>query len=48
MPDEPEKPINLLWSIDEIIVALQRLRERVRRMARQDGPPSKPRKTGKA
>jgi len=36
---EPEKPINLLWQIDEIIIALNRLRERIRRMARQDGPP---------
>ena len=46
MADDEDKPINLLWSIDEIIIALQRLRERVRRMAQQDGlpPPRKPRK----
>jgi hypothetical protein len=48
MTDEPEKAVNLLWTIDEIIIALQKLRERIRRMAQQDGPPSKPRKTGKA
>jgi hypothetical protein len=46
--EEPEKAINLLWAVDEIIIALQRLRERLRRMAQQDGPPHKPRKTGKA
>jgi hypothetical protein len=46
MIEEPEKPVNLLWSLDEIIIALQRLRERLRRMAQQDGPPRKPR--GKA
>ena len=44
MPDQPEKVINLLWGIDEIIIALQQLRERLRRMAQADGPPSKPRK----
>ena len=45
MTDDEDKPINLLWSIDEIVIALQRLRERVRRMAQQDGlPPRKPRK----
>ena len=45
MTDQPEKPINLLWSWDEAIIALQRIRERLRRMAQQDGPPpSKPRK----
>jgi len=45
MPDEPEKPINLLWSLEEVIIALQRIRERLRRMAQQDGtPPRKPRK----
>ena len=31
--------------VDEIIIALQQLRERLRRMAQQDGPPHKPRKT---
>ena len=45
MPEEPEKAINLLWAVDEIIIALQQLRERLRRMAQQDGPPRKPRKT---
>jgi len=46
MPDDkPEKPINLLWAIDEIIIALQRLRERIRRMAEADvRPPRPPRK----
>ena len=44
MPEEPEKAINLLWADDEIIIALQQLRERLRRMAQQDGPPRKPRK----
>jgi metal-dependent amidase/aminoacylase/carboxypeptidase family protein len=48
MPEEPEKAINLLWAVDEIIIALQQLRERLRRMAQQDGPPHKPGKTGKA
>jgi hypothetical protein len=49
MPEEPEKAINLLWTVDEIIIALQKLRERIRRMAQHDGPPHKPtRKTGKA
>jgi metal-dependent amidase/aminoacylase/carboxypeptidase family protein len=48
MPEEPEKAINLLWAVDEIIIALQKLRERLRRMAQQDGLPPKPRKTGKA
>ena len=42
---EPEKAVNLLWRVDEIIIALQQLRERLRRMAQQDGPPHKPRKT---
>ena len=42
---EPEKPINLLWTVDEIIIALQKLRERLRRMAQQDGTlPPQPRK----
>ena len=46
MPEEPEEtPVNLLWSIDEVIIALQQLRERLRRMVQQDGPPRKPRKT---
>ena len=49
MSEEPEKAINLLWAVDEIIIALQQLRERIRRMAQQDGPPprrppAKPRK----
>jgi len=48
MSEEPEKPINLLWSVDEVMIALQRIRERLRRMAQQDGPPPKPPKTGKA
>ena len=33
MPEEPEKAINLLWRVDEIIIALQQLRERLRRLA---------------
>ena len=33
MTEEPEKPIDLLWAIDEILIALKRLRERIRRMA---------------
>jgi hypothetical protein len=45
MPNEPEKPINLLWALDEVVIALQQIRERLRRMAQQDGPPHKPRKT---
>jgi len=46
MTDDEDKPINLLWRINEITIALQRLRERVRRMAQQDDlpPPRKPRK----
>ncbi len=47
-PEEPEKPLNLLWALDEVVIALQQIRERLRRMAQQDGPPHKPRKTGKA
>jgi len=39
---EPEKAINLLWAVDEIIIALQQLRERLRRLAERDGPPRKP------
>jgi len=35
MNSEPEKPVNLLWAIDEIIIMLQQLRERIRRMARE-------------
>jgi hypothetical protein len=46
MTEEPEKPINLLWAIDEIPIALQRLRKRIRRMAEHDikprHPPRKP------
>ena len=45
MTSEPEKAVNLLWAVDEIIIALQQLRERLRRLAEQDGPPRKPRKT---
>jgi len=48
MTQDPDGPVNLLWEVDTIIIALQKLRERIRRMAQQDGPPSKPRKTGKA
>jgi len=44
MPEEPEKAINLLRTVDEIFIALQKLRERLRRMAHQDGTPRKPRK----
>ncbi len=44
MPEEPEKAVNLLWAVDEIIIALQQLRERLRRLAAQDGP-RKPGKT---
>ena len=39
MTQEPEKPIDLLWTIDEILIALQRLRERIRRMAEHDLEP---------
>jgi hypothetical protein len=32
--EEPaEQPSNLLWAIDEIIIALQRFRERLMRLA---------------
>jgi hypothetical protein len=32
--EEPaEQPENLLWAIDEIIIALQRFRERLKRLA---------------
>jgi hypothetical protein len=48
MTAEPEKPVNLLWAIDEIIIMLQQLRERIRRIAREEGSlptqPWKPRK----
>ena len=40
-----ESPSTCLWALDEIIIALQQIRERLRRMAQQDGPPRKPRKT---
>jgi hypothetical protein len=34
MSEKPlEQTINLLWAIDEIIIALQRFRERLRRLA---------------
>jgi hypothetical protein len=34
MADEPaEQPQNLLWALDEIIIALQKLRERMKRLA---------------
>jgi hypothetical protein len=36
MDKEPERATNLLWSIDEIIIALQKLRERVKRLAEQE------------
>ncbi len=45
MPEEPEKPINLLWALDEVVIALQQIRERLRRMAQADAPPRKPGKT---
>jgi hypothetical protein len=49
MTQDPDGPVNLLWEVDTIIIALQKLRERIRRMAQHDGPPHKPtRKTGKA
>ena len=45
MTEEPEKPIDLLWAIDEILIALKRLRERIRRMAEHDlKPRRRPRK----
>ena len=47
MTQDPDGPVNLLWEVDTIIIALQKLRERIRRMAQQDGPPRKPRKAGK-
>jgi hypothetical protein len=32
--DQPaEQPANLLWAIDEIIIAIQRFRERLKRLA---------------
>jgi hypothetical protein len=32
--DKPaEQPMNLLWAIDEIIIALRNLRKRVKRLA---------------
>jgi hypothetical protein len=36
MEKEPERATNLLWSIDEIIIALQKLRERVKRLAENE------------
>jgi hypothetical protein len=30
---ENEQPANLLWAIDEIIIAIQHFRERLRRLA---------------
>jgi hypothetical protein len=35
MADEPhaEPAVNLLWAIDEIIIALQRFREKLKRLA---------------
>lgn len=49
MTQDPDGPVNLLWEVDTIIIALQKLRERIRRMAQQGGPPprrvpAKPRK----
>jgi hypothetical protein len=36
MADEPaEQPQNLLWAIDEIILALQKLREQIKRLAQK-------------
>jgi hypothetical protein len=37
MAEEPaEQPANLLWALDEIIMALQSLREQIKRLAVQD------------
>jgi hypothetical protein len=44
MTEGPDKPVNLLWTIDEILIALQRLRERIRRMAEHDLKPRRPRR----
>jgi len=35
------EPRNLLWQVDEIIIALQRLRERLRRLAANEGAASR-------
>jgi hypothetical protein len=42
MTERPEKPIDLLGAVDEILVALQQLRERIRRMAKHDLEPRRP------
>jgi hypothetical protein len=40
MADEPvEQPANLLWAIDEIIIALQGFRERLRRAVAEGKKP---------
>jgi hypothetical protein len=46
MTQDPDGPVNLLWEVDTIIIALQRIRGRIRRMAAKDGlpPPKPPRK----
>jgi len=47
MADDSNEPQNLLWALDEIIIALQRFRERLRRLAKEGAasrkPPRKPR-----
>jgi hypothetical protein len=48
MTNDDDTPRNLLWALDEIIIALQRFRERLRRLAVKEGaasrkpPPRKP------
>jgi hypothetical protein len=34
-----DEPRNLLWALDEVMIALQRIREQLRRMPGKDGPP---------
>ena len=42
MTDDPEKAVNLLWAVDEIIIALQKLRQRLLKMAQQEAIPKAP------
>jgi hypothetical protein len=38
--EEPaEQPQNLLWALDEIIIALQHFREQLKRIAQQETKP---------
>ena len=38
MPKDPEKPADLLAAVDEILIAVQQLRQRLRRMAGNQKP----------